>query len=75
MFRYRISGDNRTVTLLRWLTDEQAIRLLHSHEMLHRARGMFKELVELKLEKEIFDNSGMTTSSEELDRVNVSEND
>jgi len=36
---------------------------------------MFKELVELKLEKEIFDNSGMTTSSEELDRVNVSEND
>jgi len=63
-------GDGlKTVALVRWLTDASAVELLHSIEMLNRAKTIARGHGIAVLEKETFDCSGLTVTRSELARV------
>lgn len=66
--RWRISGDGKTVKLFRWSSDDDAQKLMNSTQIKRLANSIVKQLQEITLERETFDQHGMTVTRVELTR-------
>ena len=66
--RWRISGDDKTIKLFRWSTDDDAQKLMNSAYIKRMANRIVKQLQVITLERETFDKHGMTVTRVELAR-------